>query len=139
MSYYFTNFCNTCYHCLLYEQFTASIVCNRRVSKLCNQREIEGPLVCEVSKLFKTMASSETEIKLSPIDLRSAFVWLKPQFERSDQLDTQQFLRFIIDFMRKEMNKATKTNGPTIFQSERKFHYCSRFTLYLNLNKLLNI
>jgi hypothetical protein len=40
------------------------------------KEKIEGTLVCEVLKLFKAMASSETEIKLSPIDLRSKFVKL---------------------------------------------------------------
>ncbi len=76
------------------------------------KEKIDGPLVCEVSKLFKAMASSETEIKLSPNDLRSKFVPLKPQFEGSDQLFAQEFLKFIIDLMHEEVNKATKTNDP---------------------------
>ncbi len=39
------------------------------------KEKIKGTLVL---KLFKAMASSETEIKLSPIDLRSKFVkWEK--------------------------------------------------------------
>ncbi len=36
------------------------------------------------AKLFKAMASSEAEIKLSPIDLKSKFVPLKPKATKTN-------------------------------------------------------
>jgi hypothetical protein len=59
------------------------------------------------------MASSETEIKVQ-LTWDPKFASLKPSFEGSDQHETQEFLRFIIDLMREEVNKATKTNDRVI-------------------------
>jgi len=101
-----TNLGNTCYM----NSSLQALFATEEFRNYVMFEKSEGPLFCEVSKLFKAMASSETENKLSPIDLRSKFVSLKPQFDGKDQHDAQEFLRFIIDLMHEEMNKATKTN-----------------------------
>jgi ubiquitin C-terminal hydrolase len=99
MSYYLTNLFNTCHTNSSLQALFA------RVSNLCNVW-VNRRTACLRS--FEAFRSNGFEWDKNS-DLISKFVSLKPQFEGSDQLFAQELLKFIIDLMREEVNKATKT------------------------------
>lgn len=97
-----TNLGNTCYmNSVLQALYTSRELRDFVISCL----ESGGQLYTALSRLFKDMTSNRTAY-VNPSSFRSTFIQYESKFRGYEQQDAQEFLRYLINGLHDELNKA---------------------------------
>jgi ubiquitin carboxyl-terminal hydrolase 2/21 len=99
-----TNLGNTCYMNSVLQALYATRHLREYVT---NGIETGGTLFSGLSRLFKEMGSTRSGY-VNPSSFRSLFIQYQPKFRGYDQHDAQEFLRYLINGLHDEVNKAKR-------------------------------
>ncbi|KAF7722686.1 ubiquitin-specific protease doa4 [Apophysomyces ossiformis] len=121
------NLGNTCYMNSVIQCLSATIPLARYLISGAFKQHINknnplgtgGTLIGTFANLLRVMWS-ETYNFVSPMSFREAIVRFAPQFQGTDQHDSQEFLTFLLDGLHEDLNLASKKTEASVGEEENE-------------------
>jgi ubiquitin carboxyl-terminal hydrolase 8 len=113
-----TNLGNTCYMNAVLQALYATRQLREYIT---NGNETGGTLFSGLSRLFTEMSNTRSAY-VNPSTFRQLFIQYQPKFRGYDQHDAQEFLRYLINGLHDEVNKAKRRPKTKLIERQSFSH-----------------